>query len=136
MKYRNCDSDKKAIVCQESHINTDSDIILVEGALDCIYSPNTIPLLGKVLTKDNEIFNFLYKNANGRIIICLDSDTDINETKKIYSLLNFGRLYNKIYYIRLNEYKDFGELYENKGKKGIIEAIHNCKQFTPIELIF
>ena len=36
----------------------------------------------------------------------------------------------------IDEYKDFGELYENKGKKGIIEAIHNCKQFTPIELIF
>ena len=60
----------------------------------------------------------------------------ISESRFLYSLLNFGRLYNKIYYIRLDKYKDFGELYENKGKKGIIEAIHNCKQFTPIELIF
>jgi hypothetical protein len=78
----------------------------------------------------------LHKKANGKVIICLDSDTDIVETKKIYSLLNYGRLYNKIYYIRLDQYKDFGELYENKGKKGIIEVIHNCKQFTPVELIF
>ena len=97
MKYKNCDADKKEIVFQESKIDTDADIILVEGAIDCIYGPNTISMLGKTLTKDSELYRFLYQKANGRIIICLDNDTQIEETKKIYNLLNFGRLKDRGY---------------------------------------
>ena len=33
-KYKNCDSDKKEVVFQESQIDWDADITLVEGALD------------------------------------------------------------------------------------------------------
>lgn len=134
-KYKNCDAEKKEIVFQESHINPDSDIILVEGTLDCIYANNTIPFLGKTISKDTELYRFLYNKANARIIIAIDADTDIEETKKIYNLLNFGRLKGKIWYIRLNKYKDFGELYENFGKKGIITAIRSSKQFNELELL-
>ena len=134
-KYKNCDSEKKEIVFQESHINPDADIILVEGTLDCIYANNTIPFLGKTLTKDSELYRFLYNKSNGRIIIAIDADTQIEETKKIYKLLNNGRLKNKIWYIRLNKYKDFGEIYENLGTHGIINAIHSAKQFNEIELL-
>lgn len=133
-KYKNCDADKKEIVFQESIIDFDSDITLVEGALDCVYGNNSISLLGKSLTYDSAIFNTLQEKANGRIIICLDADTNIEETKKIYSLLNFGRLKGKIWYIRLNKYKDFGELYEAFGRKGIIKAISKAKQFEEFEL--
>jgi len=134
-KYKNCDADKKEVVFQESKIDTDADIILVEGAIDCIYGPNTISMLGKVLTKDSELYRFLYNKANARIIICLDNDTKIEETKKIYNLLNFGRLKDKIYYIHLNIYKDFGELYEQFGKNGIITALKSAEQFEEIDLM-
>ena len=136
MKYKNCDADKKEIVFQESKIDTDADIILVEGAIDCIYGPNTISMLGKTLTKDSELYRFLYQKANGRIIICLDNDTQIEETKKIYNLLNFGRLKDRIYFIHLNIFKDFGEIYEKYGKNGIITALKSAEQFEEIDLVF
>lgn len=135
-KYMNCDADKKNIVFQESTINWDADIILVEGAIDCIYPINAIALLGKTLTRDCELYKTLIKKCKGRIIIALDADTDITETKRIYNMLNFGPLRDKIWYIRLDEYKDFGEVYETMGKRGIIQTLKKIKQFNEIELIF
>ena len=133
-KYKNCDADKNDIVFQEGNINWDADITLVEGAIDCIYGPNTISLLGKSLKKDTALYKTLYNKANGRIIICLDADTDIKETVEIYNTLNFGRLRGKIWYIRLSDYKDFGEIYETFGKKGIMRHIHQAKQFSDFDL--
>lgn len=135
-KYKNCNADKKNIIFQDELIDYDADICLVEGAIDCIYGPNTISMLGKVLTKDTALFKSLYQKSNGKIIICLDSDTDINETKKIYKLLNYGRLKDKIWYIRMDKYKDFGEVYEAEGKKGIINTLKSAKQFSEFELNF
>ena len=139
-KYKNCDADKQKIIFQESLIDWDSDVFLVEGALDALFAPNLISLLGKSLVKNSYLYNSLYKKCNANIVICLDGDTTIEETKRIYNLLNFGRLKNKIYYIRLGEeniqYKDFGDLYIAEGKKGIIKALRSMKQFNEIDLIF
>ena len=136
IKYKNCDADKKEIVFQDNLINYDADIVLVEGALDCLFYNNAIALLGKHLLKDSELYRKLYTKSNANIIICLDSDTTIEETKRIYSILNVGRLRGKIKYIELDEYKDFGEIYENLGKKGIIETIKTAKKFDEIDLLF
>lgn len=139
-KYKNCDADKKKIIFQESLINWDADVYLVEGVFDSIYINNTISLLGKSLTKDSYLYESLLKKCNANIVICLDNDTTIEETKRIYSMLNFGRLKNKIYYIRLGEndipYKDFGEIYESEGKRGLIKTVKTAKQFDEIDLIF
>ena len=55
-------------------------------------------------------------------------------------MLNFGRLRNKIYYVRLGEgevpYKDFNDILVNEGKRGIINAVSKMKQFEEIDLIF
>ena len=136
MKYLNCLADKKNIVFQESTIDFDADIILCEGAIDCLYPTNAIALLGKVLKKDYKIFQTLMRRANGNIIICLDSDTDIKETKRIYNLLNSGRLRNHVLYIRMDAIKDIGELYEKYGKRGIISAIRSARQFSDLDLLF
>lgn len=139
VKYKNCDADKNKIVFQESKIQWNNDIILVEGGLDCLYYPNSIALLGKVLKKENEIYKQLYEKANGNIIICLDGDTKIVETKRIYNLLNVGRLRNKIWYVRLETdelpWKDFGEAYQDGGKENIIKIMKSKKQFNEIELL-
>jgi DNA primase len=135
IKYKNCDADKKDIVFKESLINYNADIVLVEGIIDSIYLPNAIPLMGKFLKKDSELYRKLYKKSNGKIIICLDSDTTIEETKRIYSLLNVGRLRNKIRYIQMDNYKDFGEVYEKFEKKGIIELLKSAKKFDEIDLL-
>lgn len=135
-KYKNCDADKKQIIYQESLIDWDSPIILVEGVFDSLVFPNTISMLGKCLTKDSHLYNTLKEKANAEIIICLDSDTNIGETKQIYKILDTGKLKNKIKYIRLQQHKDLSEIYEIEGKKGIINTIRKAKSFTKLELIF
>lgn len=135
MKYKNCDCEKKEIIFQESKVNWDSDIILCEGAIDCIYPINAIALLGKQLDTRSYLFKQLYKKANARIIIILDGDTDISETKRMYQKLNFGRLLGKIWYAIPTDYKDIGETYENEGKKGIIKLLRNKRQFKEIDLL-
>lgn len=138
-KYKNCDADKNQIVLHEDKIQWDADIYLVEGAIDCIYYPNTISLMGKHLKKSSEVYNKLYERANANIIICLDGDTTENEVKRIYTTLNRRRLKGKIKYIQLDTkelpYKDFGEIYEAEGKDGIIRAMKTAKQFSDMELL-
>lgn len=134
-KYRNCDADKNKIIFQESTIDFDADIVLCEGAIDCIYGLNTISMLGKTLKPNSKLYSKLMNSANSRIIICLDSDTTVEETKRIYKILNRGRLEGKIWYIALNNFKDFGEIYEAYGKKGIINTVRSARQFNEIELI-
>lgn len=135
MKYMNADCDKKQIIFNESLINWDGDIYLCEGIIDSIVIPNGIPLMGKQLLPDSVLFQTLYKKANANIIITLDADTEMEETKRIYARLNNGRLRNKIRYIRLNKYKDFGEIYEEFGKKGIIQVLSQSNKFSEIDLL-
>lgn len=137
MKYWNANTDKQKVLYQESHINWYGDIVLVEGAIDALYyNGNVIGLLGKSLSKHSETYQKIYNRAKSKIIICLDGDTDIIETKRLYNLLNRGKLRGKIWYIRMDKYKDFGELYENEGKEGIMELLKTKKQFSEIELLF
>ena len=95
--------------------------------------------MGKHLKSNTEVYNKLNEKANANIIICLDGDTTINEVKRIYKVLDKGRLKNKIKYIRLDTdeipYKDFGEIYEAEGKNGIIRTMKTAKQFTEMELL-
>lgn len=134
-KYKNCDNDKKQIVFQESTIDWDADVYLVEGALDCLYCPNCIALLGKSLSSDSILFSTLMEKCTASVVICLDADTKIEETKKIYQLLNFGNLYGKVKYIRLDRYKDFGEIFEKYGRSGIVAALKTAKQFKETDLL-
>jgi hypothetical protein len=135
-KYKNSDGEKTEIIFQESLIDFDSDIILCEGTFDAIYMNNCISLLGKTLKKDSKLYRTLKERANARVIIALDADTDISETKKIYSILNTGRLKDKVYFIRLYGCKDFGEIYEYYGKKGMIMTLRSMKKFSEIDLLF
>lgn len=135
-KYFNVKADRKNIIFNEGLIEWDGDIILVEGIIDSLVYPNCIPLMGKQLYADSRLYKKLLKNANSNIIICLDNDTDISETKRIYRLLNKGRLRGKIRYIEMNEFKDFGEIFENAGKQGLINVLSQSKTFSEFELIF
>lgn len=138
-KYKNCESDKFQIIYHEDKIQWDADIYLVEGVIDCIYANNTISLLGKVLNKKSELYSRLYEKANANIIIVLDGDTTDNEIKRIYRLLDRGRLRGKIHYIRLGTdelpWKDFGEVYEYGGREAIIKCMKNIKTYTEIDLL-
>jgi DNA primase len=141
-KYKNCKADKNAIILHENLIQPDGLVILVEGAIDCIYGPNIISMMGKFINKKCKIYDYLVQKVRGPIYICLDGDTEDYETKKIYKLLNSTLALNgRIWYIRmgegsLSEYKDFGDLYEAEGKEGIIKAIRSAKQYNEIDIAF
>lgn len=134
-KYFNVKSDRKRIIFNEGLIEWDGDIVLVEGIIDSLVYPNCIPLMGKQLYKDSQLYEALKNKANANIFICLDNDTDISETKRIYRLLNKGRLKGKIFYLRLEKYKDFGEIFESEGKEGLINTLLQSKQFSEFELL-
>lgn len=141
IKYKNCNVDKKSIIFQESLINWDNTIYLCEGAFDAMRFPNNgVSMLGKVLTKDSLLFKEITSKANADVVIVLDGDTNEIETKKIYKLLNFGRLRGKVKYIDLfngiSKYKDMSEIYEKDGKCGIINILKQVKNYTEIDLLF
>ena len=120
-------------------IQWDADIYLCEGIIDSITYENTVALMGKILLKNSLLYKKLFEKANADIVICLDSDTEIEETKKIYRMLDTGRLRNHIKYVRMGTkelpYKDFGEIYEQSGKKGMIKMMRTAKRFTETELM-
>lgn len=135
-KYLNVKADRKNIIFNESLIEWDGDIVLVEGIIDSLVYPNCIPLMGKLLLKDSKLYQKLMSKSNGNIYICLDNDTHIDETKRIYKMLNKDKLKDKIRYVRLDKYKDFGEIFEKEGKQGIINTLCMAKKFTDFELSF
>lgn len=138
-KYKNCDADKFEIILHEDKIQWDADIYLVEGVIDALVAPNLVSLMGKSLNKSCQLYNSILEKSNARIIIVLDGDTNIDETKRIYRLLNRGRLRGCICYINLQKdsiYKDLSEIYENEGKNGIINIMKKTKQFSEIDLIY
>jgi DNA primase len=141
MKYKNCNVDKKSVIFQESLINWDSTIYLCEGVFDAMRFPsNGVSMLGKVLTSDTYLFHEIVTKANADVVIVLDGDTQEIETKKIYKLLNFGRLQGKIEYIDLyngiSNYKDMSEIFEHEGKRGVVNVLRQAKQYSEIDLIY
>lgn len=140
-KYKNVTGvNKTEIIFQESLIDWDAPIYLCEGAIDCLFFPNSVSMLGKHLDKDDYLCTQIKKCANSDVIVCIDGDTKLSETKAIYSLLDYGRLKGKIKYIRLGEspclYKDFGEIYQAEGKRGMMKTVRLAKTFSEAELLF
>jgi DNA primase len=107
MKYKNPTAEKDKIIFNESIIDWDKDIYLVEGVFDGFFLDNSIPMLGKKLSA--LLFETLYTKAKGNIIICTDGDA-WNDGLKIYHELNGGTLYNKIKIIKLPKDKDVCDL--------------------------
>lgn len=107
IKYKNPEAPKELLIFNESRINWDEDIWLVEGVFDSFFVPNSIPLLGKFIS--DLLWEVLYDRAKGRIKICLDPDA-WEDAKKIYYKLSGGKLYGRVDMIRLPDDKDLGDL--------------------------
>lgn len=133
LKYDNPKVEKKSIIFNEDKIQWDADITLVEGTFDHIVVPNSIPLLGKSLTKEYKLYWELISRANACINIWLDNDI-IDNGKDIYALLNHGRLYNKVRFINTELGKDPSEIYQEYGYKGIANCLMNSEMLQEYEL--
>ena len=133
-KYYNVKAERKEIIFNEDKIQWDADITLVEGPFDHIVVPNSIPLLGKVLTSDFKLYWEIIKNAKANINIFLDADA-YESVKSVYKALNHGNLYNRIRYIPVEGDLDPSKIYELYGNKGIIQHLRNAKQISEVYLL-
>jgi DNA primase len=109
MKYKNPQVDKETLIWNEHLINWDEPVYIVEGAFDSIFLNNSIPLLGKYMTK--KIYNTLYDNAN-KVVIVLDGDA-WEDAVKLYHKLNCGKLMGKVWIVKLPIDKDIADLEGN-----------------------
>ena len=108
-KYDNPEAEKQTVIFNEYLIDWNEPIHIVEGPFDSIFLPNAIPMLGKVMS--DFLFEKLYENAK-KIIIVLDGDAWI-DTEKLYYKLNGGKLFGKIWVVKLPEDKDIADLQGN-----------------------
>ena len=133
-KYKNCDAEKNEIIFQDSLVDWDADITLVEGAIDCIYGPNTISMLGKTMDESTALFKKLRARSTAKVILCLDGDVNDFQIEKLCNLLYYGGIGDRTYYIDLKRdmkpYKDFGEIFEAEGRHGIVRALRKMKQYN------
>ena len=106
-KYKNPQAEKDKIIFNESLIDWDKDIYICEGVFDAMFLPNSIPMLGKTMSK--LLFETLYEKANANIIISLDGDAWKNSLK-LFHELNGGRLFGKVKIIKLPENQDVCDL--------------------------
>lgn len=133
IKYANPKVEKKSIIFNEGKLQWDADINIVEGPFDHIVVPNSIPLLGKSLTRDSKLYWELITNCNANVNIFLDADAK-ETVKGIYKLLNHGRLYNKVRYIPVEGDEDPSSLYESGGYRKIAEHLSNAQKIDEIYL--
>ena len=116
LKYRNPEAEKEQIIWNEHLIDWDKPVFLVEGVFDHIFLPNSIPMLGKKISE--KLFKLLYEKAN-EIIIILDPDAH-EDAEKIYYQLNGGRLFDKVWVLKLYGNCDIADL---KGEINLDEKI-------------
>jgi DNA primase len=106
-KYRNPEAEKDQIIFWENLIDWNKDIYLVEGAFDGMFLDNPVVMLGKHMSE--LLFETIYNNAKGNVIICLDGDA-WNNAVRLYHELNGGELWGRVKIVRLPDDRDVCDL--------------------------
>jgi DNA primase len=125
LKYKNPDIPKSEIVFNEGKVNWDSNIYIVEGVFDHIVVPNSIPMLGKVIS--DELFTKLVKRAECKVIILLDSDA-YKDAINLYKKLNSTKLHGRVLIVKLPDGYDISDINQRIGKKGVIDILSTAKK--------
>ena len=125
LKYKNPEIPKTEIIFNEGKVNWDSNVYIVEGVFDHIVVPNSIPMLGKVISDD--LFTKLVKNAECKVIILLDSDA-YNDAVRLYKKLNSTKLNGRVFIIKLPKGYDISDVNQKLGKKGVVNVLSTAKK--------
>lgn len=107
LKYKNPEAEKESIIWNEHLINWEKPVYIVEGVFDSIFLPNSIPMLGKFMSEN--LFNLLYEKVKDKIIIVLDPDAWA-ASEKLFHQLNVGKLFLKVWVVKLDGDKDIADL--------------------------
>lgn len=134
-KSKNPKRSKSTIVFNEGLVNWYEPITLVEGPFDHVVTPNSIPLLGKVMDADSAVYKALVERARNIIRIFLDDDAK-REALKIYSLLSRSRLNGGVRLIEGTNGHDPSDIYKERGSRGILETLCTAREVKDYELIF
>lgn len=132
-KYFNPKIERKDLVFNEEKIQWDANITLVEGPFDHLVVPNSIPLLGKSLGQDYQLYKVLTEKANANINIFLDGDA-FSSVQQIYKTLNQGRLKGKIRYIPVGSTYDPSKLFEIGGRITIMNHLANAHKISDFKI--
>jgi DNA primase len=119
-KYNNPEADKEELIFNENKINWD------EGVTDHIVIPNSIPLLGKFMTK--KLKDLLHEKAKAKIVVVLDDDAH-EDAIRLYKELNFCDLLGRIL-VCLPEEGDPSSIFQKSGYKGIVNLLRTAKKFN------
>jgi len=125
LKYKNPEIPKTEIIFNEGKVNWDSNIFIVEGLFDHIVVPNSIPMLGKVMSDD--LFSKLVSKAECKVIILLDSDA-YTDAIKLYKKLNSTKLIGRVFIIKLPKGYDISDVNQKLGKKGVVNVLSTAKK--------
>jgi len=112
MKYLNPVTSKEDIIFNEDKIDWNKNLFLVEGVFDSLFIPNSIPMLGKVMS--NKLWDSIYKRLTKKIFIVLDSDA-WNDAIKLYKKLDGGKLKEKVFLTRVPDNTDVADIVKSHG---------------------
>ncbi len=125
LKYKNPEIPKTEIIFNEGKVNWDSNIFIVEGVFDHIVVPNSIPMLGKVMSDD--LFTKLVSKAECKVVILLDSDA-YTDAIKLYKKLNSTKLIGRVFIVKLPDGYDISDINQKLGKKGVVQILSTAKK--------
>mgnify|MGYP003441553937 CR=1 FL=1 len=124
LKYVNPEAEKQEIIFNELKLNFDTTIYLVEGATDHIVIPNSVPLLGKIISP--LLLEKLQDKAMAYVVIVLDGDAYENAIN-LYREINFGNLRGRVKIVKCPEDYDPSKIHEKLGKKGIFKLLKTAR---------
>ena len=112
MKYLNPITSKEDIIFNEDKIDWNKNLFLVEGVFDSLFIPNSIPMLGKVMS--DKLWEVIYKKLTKKIFIVLDSDA-WNDAIKLYKKLDGGKLKERVFLTKVPNDTDVADIVKNHG---------------------
>jgi len=112
MKYLNPITSKEDIIFNEDKIDWNKNLFLVEGVFDSLFIPNSIPMLGKVMS--DKLWEVIYKKLTKKIFIVLDSDA-WNDAIKLYKKLDGGKLKEKVFLTKVPNNTDVADIVKEHG---------------------
>ena len=135
-RYNNPDVNRKGIIFNEEKIQWNADLTLVEGPFDSLVVPNSVPLLGKALTPEYELYKKIMDRCNAHVNIFLDCDA-LNTALMTYRTLNVGRLRGRIRIIMVPDGDikfDPSKIYELYGYRGIVGWLNSARELKNNEI--
>ena len=112
MKYLNPITSKEDIIFNEDKIDWNKNLFLVEGVFDSLFIPNSIPMLGKVMS--DKLWEAIYKKLTKKIFIVLDSDA-WDDAIKLYKKLDGGKLKEKVFLTKVPNNTDVADVVKSYG---------------------